>query len=58
MEFETARKNMVLSQLKPNKVTDERVLDAFLQVPREIFVKKTQTKMQCSVPIACDVLGK
>ncbi|MAQ06520.1 MAG: protein-L-isoaspartate O-methyltransferase [SAR116 cluster bacterium] len=44
MEFETARKNMVLSQLKPNKVTDERVLDAFLQVPREIFVKKTQSK--------------
>ena len=44
MEFETARKNMVLSQLKPNKVTDEKVLDAFLQVPREIFVKKAQSK--------------
>ncbi len=44
MEFEIARKNMVLSQLKPNKVTDEKVLNAFLQVPREMFVKKTQSK--------------
>ncbi len=44
MEFEIARRNMVLSQLKPNKVTDEKVLEAFLQVPREIFVKKAQSK--------------
>ena len=44
MEFVTARKNMVYCQLKPNKVTDEKVLNAFLEIPREIFVKKNQSK--------------
>src|SRR6185437_6136321 len=33
-----ARLTMVESQLRPNKVTDQRVLDAFLAVPRERFV--------------------
>ena len=33
-----ARLNMVESQLRTNKVTDERVLDAFLTVPRARFV--------------------
>jgi protein-L-isoaspartate(D-aspartate) O-methyltransferase len=33
-----ARLNMVESQLRPNKVTDERVIDAFLRVRRELFV--------------------
>ena len=42
MDFLIARENMVNCQLKPNKVNDERVLDAFFQVPRELFVKKTQ----------------
>ena len=40
MEFSLARKNMVDCQLKPNKVIDKNVLNAFLQTPREIFVKK------------------
>ena len=40
MEFLLARKNMVDCQLKPNKVIDKNVLNAFLQTPREIFVKK------------------
>ena len=38
MDFAAARLNMVESQLRTNKVTDEGVLDAFLNVPRERFV--------------------
>lgn len=33
-----ARQHMVDSQLRTNKVTDERVLEAFLSVPREAFL--------------------
>ena len=38
--FETARKMMVDCQIRPSKVTDQNVLDAFLAVPREAFVSK------------------
>ena len=34
----TARMNMVESQLRTNKVTDQRVLEAFETIPRERFV--------------------
>ncbi|SDF72638.1 protein-L-isoaspartate(D-aspartate) O-methyltransferase [Limimonas halophila] len=37
-DFETARLNMVESQLRPNRVSDEQLLDAFETVPRERFV--------------------
>ena len=33
---------MVDCQLRPNKVTDERVLDAFGSIPREQFVSRSQ----------------
>jgi protein-L-isoaspartate(D-aspartate) O-methyltransferase len=36
--FDTARTHMIESQLRPNKVTDERVLGAFARVRRELFV--------------------
>src|SRR5262245_20186943 len=36
--YETSRTRMVESQLRPNKVTDKRLLDAFLAVQRELFV--------------------
>lgn len=36
--FSLARFHMVESQLRPNKVTDLRVLDAMGTVPRELFV--------------------
>ncbi len=32
------RKNMVESQVRPNDVTDRRILNAMLAVPREAFV--------------------
>jgi protein-L-isoaspartate(D-aspartate) O-methyltransferase len=38
LDFATARMNMVDSQLRTNRVTDPRVLDAFETVPRERFV--------------------
>ncbi len=38
IDFGTARRNMVDNQLRPNKVTDERVLTAMGAVPRERFV--------------------
>jgi len=36
--YEAARVNMIESQLRPNKVTDERVLAAFMRIRRELFV--------------------
>jgi protein-L-isoaspartate(D-aspartate) O-methyltransferase len=36
--FEAARTHMIESQLRPNKLTDERVLEAFLRIRRELFV--------------------
>jgi protein-L-isoaspartate(D-aspartate) O-methyltransferase len=35
---EAARANMIERQLQPNKVTDERVLNAFASIHRELFV--------------------
>jgi len=35
---DAARLHMVDSQLRPNKVTDERVIDAFMRLRRELFV--------------------
>lgn len=37
-DFAVARRNMVESQLRPNKVRDERILTAFETLPRELFV--------------------
>jgi protein-L-isoaspartate(D-aspartate) O-methyltransferase len=38
MDYGAARRNMIESQLRPNRVTDQAVLDALAAVPREIFV--------------------
>ena len=38
IDFETCRRNMVDNQLRPNKVTDARVIAAMGAVPREKFV--------------------
>ncbi len=39
-EFATVRHNMVESQLRTNKVTNRRLIDAMDIVPRELFVPK------------------
>jgi len=36
--FESARANMIECQIRPNKVTDERVIGAFARLRRELFV--------------------
>ncbi|WP_025898634.1 protein-L-isoaspartate O-methyltransferase family protein [Sneathiella glossodoripedis] len=38
--FAQARESMVLSQLRPNRVTSDRVADAMGEIPREQFVPK------------------
>ena len=40
VDFAAARHNMVESQIRPNRVTDERLIDAMAAVPREAFVPK------------------
>ena len=40
--FATARKTMVDCQLRPSKVTDQCILEAFMTIPREDFVGKQQ----------------
>ncbi len=39
--FEKAREAMVVSQLQPSGVVDERVNEAYLSVPREMFVPES-----------------
>ena len=40
MDFAIARRNMVENQVRPNHVTDTRVLDTLAEVPREAFLPK------------------
>ena len=42
MDFAAARRNMVDSQILPNRVIDQRVIDAMSEVPRENFVGADQ----------------
>ena len=37
-DFDAARAKMIETQLRPNKVTDSRVIDAFMRLDRELFV--------------------
>ena len=37
-DYSAARRHMVDSQIRPNKVTDERIIDAMSRIPRERFV--------------------
>jgi protein-L-isoaspartate(D-aspartate) O-methyltransferase len=43
--FSTARQNMVDCQVRPSDVTDIRIIDAMLEVPREAFVPQNQRAM-------------
>src|ERR1700749_1320961 len=42
-DFETARYNMIESQIRPNKVRHERLLETMGNLPREIFVPSPLT---------------
>lgn len=41
-DFAAARLNMVESQIRTNKVTDPRIIEAFEALPRELFVDETK----------------
>ena len=43
--FTTARRNMVDSQVRPNGITDSRIIDAMLVVARENFLADGQSKL-------------
>jgi protein-L-isoaspartate(D-aspartate) O-methyltransferase len=43
--FSTARQKMVDGQVRPSDVTDIRIIDAMLAVPREAFVPENQRAM-------------
>ena len=45
MQFATLRKAMVDSQIRPNKVIDVQVIEAFSTVPRELFVSRQMQEM-------------
>ena len=45
MRFVTLRKAMVDSQIRPNKVIDDHVIEAFSIVPRELFVNRQMQEM-------------
>ncbi len=38
IDFATARRNMVDNQIRPNRVTSPALLQALLEIPRELFV--------------------
>ena len=38
MDYELARMNMVENQIRANRVTDIKIIEAFKEVPRENFV--------------------
>jgi protein-L-isoaspartate(D-aspartate) O-methyltransferase len=44
-DFARARLNMVESQIRPNGVTDSRILKAMARLPREAFVPEAQRPM-------------
>ena len=54
MDFSFLRKNMVDCQLKPNKIINLDLIDAFLKVPREIFVNKKNIN-QCYLDVNIDL---
>ncbi len=48
MDFETARRNMVDSQVRPNDVTAPEIVAAILATPRERFVPKSRQALAYS----------
>lgn len=45
VNFEQLRRNMVDGQIRTNDVTDLRLLDAILSVPRELFVPESRQEL-------------
>ena len=45
MNYKLARKNMVENQIRANKVTDTKIIDAFSNVEREKFVPEPKREI-------------
>ncbi len=57
MDFVEERQRMVEQQLRGRGIEDERVLDAFLKIPRELFIPdeyRSQAYLDHPIPIGCD----
>ncbi len=48
MDFDKAREIMVDSQIRPNDVTEPRIVGAFLRTPREVFVPNARKSVAYS----------
>jgi protein-L-isoaspartate(D-aspartate) O-methyltransferase len=45
MDFALARANMIESQIRPNGITDERIIAAMAAIPRELFVPSNRRSL-------------
>ena len=57
IDFAEQRRYMVEQQLRARGIDDERVLEAFLKIPRELFVPdeyRSQAYLDHPIPIGCD----
>ena len=60
-DFATSRQNMVDCQVRPSDVTDLRIIDAMLAVPREAFVpdgKRAIAYLDLDIDVAADGKAK
>lgn len=48
-DFAIARQNMVDCQVRPSDVTDNRIIDAMLAIPREILSLRTGVHWHISI---------
>lgn len=51
--YDTARKNMILGQLVPQQITNQRVLDAMADVPRERFLSERKRTLAYADEAIC-----
>jgi protein-L-isoaspartate(D-aspartate) O-methyltransferase len=61
IDYAVQRANMVESQIRPNGVTDARVIAAMAEIPREIFApadRQALAYMDGDLPLGWDSLGR
>ena len=55
--FEIARKNMVINQLRPNKINEENILQIFADIPKENYLNNSLIK-NCYLDKNLDIIDK
>ena len=55
--FEIARKNMVINQLRPNKINEEDILQIFASIPKENYLDSSLNK-NCYLDKNLDIIDK